>query len=458
MVNQGERPRTVVIVGGGLAGLAAAARLVQAGFRVTVLESRPRLGGRASSFGDVETGALVDNCQHVSLGCCTAFQDLCETTGLSRFFVTERTLNFVGPAGEVRRIRNAWLPAPFHLVPAIARLPWLGWGDLARLGRAMRALTARSVDEERPFEAWLREQGQTQRLIDRVWHPVLVSALSERLDRIRVGAARHVFRDAFLRRRNGWHFQVPTVPLGELYGVHLAGWLRSRGAAIHMGRGADSLLWDGQRVCGVRLRQGEVLAADDVILAVTHRQVRRLLPEELERRLPVDDWEKLETAPITSVHLWFDRRVTGLRHAVFLERLTQWMFHRSLLVPGSPEGMVQVVISDSRGVADRPQAEIVARVCADLAVMAPAVRDAQLEHARVVTEHHAVFSPLPGSERLRPLQATGIPGLTLAGDWTQTGWPATMEGAVRSGNLAAAQVAAAVARPRGESPAVGCRV
>jgi squalene-associated FAD-dependent desaturase len=471
-------PRTA-IVGGGLAGLAAAVALAERGINVTVLESRPRLGGRASSFLDKATGEQIDNCQHVSLGCCTNFQHFCRTVGLSDLFRTEPELYFIGRDRRVNRLAAGPLPAPLHLATAFARTSYLSLGDLLAIGKGTRAL-ARSQSGDlgsEDFAAWLERHRQPHSAVERFWTPVLVSSLSETLDRIDVASARKVFVDAFLANRAGWQVQIPTVPLDALYGARLTNWMAARGASVRLQAGVARLAIEGDRAVGAVLRTGETIEADHVIVAVPHWLALDLLPAECASHPDVARVRELETAPISSVHLWFDRPIlfppgrqgaaesranrsqAELPHAVLIDRLSQWIFNRDVL--HSPESAdldtsvadprpsadrprrehsYQVVISASRNIASSSQQEVIAQVSAELADVFPEAGRATLLHARLVTEHRAVFSVRPGAESCRPPQQSPLPNVQLAGDWTRTGWPSTMEGAVRSGFLAAENV------------------
>jgi squalene-associated FAD-dependent desaturase len=473
-------PRTVV-VGGGLAGLAAAVALAERGVGVTVLESRPRLGGRASSFVDKATGTQIDNCQHVSLGCCTNFQHFCRTLGLSDLFRTERELYFIGRDRVVNRLAAGALPAPLHLAAAFARTSYLSVRDLLAIGRGMRALASsrRSKTQVDDFATWLERHRQPQSAVERFWTPVLVSSLSETLDRIDVASARKVFVDGFLANRNGWQVQIPTVPLDALYGARLTSWLAARGASVRLQAGVDRLVMEGGRAVGVVLRTGETVAAEQVIVAVPHWLVLDLLPPECRNHSDLAKVPQLDCAPISSVHLWFDRpilfpptsnrsksgdaesRPVELPHAVLIDRLSQWIFNRDMLHTGdtatlqnsqepqkSEQGHnYQVIISASRNIASNTQQEVIDQVVRELADVFPQTDQAVLLHARLVTEHRAVFSVRPGADSCRPSQQSPIPNVQLAGDWTRTGWPSTMEGAVRSGFQAAQNVLGLLGRP-----------
>jgi len=429
----------VVIVGGGLAGIAAAVGLARHSFRVTLLESRPRLGGRATSIVDRETGELIDNCQHVNMGCCVNFQRLCEWTGTSEHLVTEDELIFIASYGKQNRLRNGFLPAPAHLSTGFLRLSYLSFQEKRSLARAMLALLRSRPPESGRFIDFLRQHRQSRKLIDRFWNSVLVSALSEDLERISYLYARKVFVEGFLANRSGWKVQLLDLPLGQFYDEAIRNWLAEHGVTVRIQSGLQSLEQTEDRLIrSARLRDESILEADEFVLAVAFDRVPSLLPAVVAESETGRRVSEIEAASISSVHVWFDREITTLRHAVLLDRLSQWMFNRSRIL-GARETdrfAYQIVISNSRDL-EMSQDELIDRVRDELAEIFPASKEAQLLHARVITEHRAVFSVVPGVDELRPPQQTLISNLQLAGDWTQTGWPATMVGAVRSGFLAA---------------------
>ena len=449
--------RDILVVGGGLAGLACAAALGARGWTVTLLESRNRLGGRASSFRDAQTGEWLDNCQHVSLGCCTNFTRFCQMVGIADLFHREDELIFIGPEGTRHVFAASSFPAPLHLAPAFARLSYLSWGDRWHLSRGLRALAGTPSErlEGLPFDRWLADQHQPPRVIELFWHVVLVSALSETVDRLDAAHARKVFVDAFLTHRAGWEVWLPTVPLERLYGGELLGWLAGHGVAVRLNAGVRTLA-RGQEGVQVTLRDGTTCRASRVVLAVPSHLVPDLAPELAPRWSAVEGPGQIETAPISSVHLWYDREITPDRHVTFVGQTSQWLFNRERIQgrPVGPEESAagggeersssgwygQVVISASHHAAARPAQETIDTVAGELARLLPGARSARLLRARMVTEHRAVIAVLPGADRHRPGVRTDVPGLYLAGDWVRTGWPSTMEGAVRSGWLAAEAV------------------
>jgi squalene-associated FAD-dependent desaturase len=452
----------VIIVGGGLAGLAAAVGLASQGIACRLLELRQQLGGRASSFVDPETEEVLDNCQHVSMGCCTNLAHFCEAIGAGDCFQRETELTFIGPTGRSTIMRASPLPAPLHLFPSLASLHWMSWGERLQLLRGLSKLLRTPTEKLRGqrLSDWLDHAGQSERVRSGFWHLVLVSALSETLDRIDAAYARKVLLDGFARNRSGWEVLIPTVSLTELYDRYAANWLTSHGVSIERSSGVESIHYEGERVTHMTTRAGESIEVQELIAAVPpYRLVPLLNPKGTEPASAINfrsNLESMETAPIASVHLWFDRPLTELRHAVLVDRLGQWMFNRSLdsqvaNLPPQPLSQeerrgrgnswyCQVVISASRDVEALGNEATINTVADELRAIWPDAHDAKLLRGRVVVERRAVFSVTPGIDAIRPAQQSPIPNLQLAGDWTQTGWPATMEGAVRSGYLAAENV------------------
>jgi squalene-associated FAD-dependent desaturase len=426
----------VLIVGAGLAGLAAATALAQRGFRVTLLESRGRLGGRASSFTDAASGQLVDTCQHVSMGCCTNLAHFCRTVGVAHLLRPQPCLYFMTADRRVSRFRADRWPAPLHLARSFLGAHYLSPAEKLRIAWGLARLQREPNGDDPPFRDWLARHGQTPRTVERFWGLVLVSALNEVPERIGLRYARKVFLDAFLRHRRGFEVEVPAVPLGHLYGEELQDWLRRHGVRLLLNRGAKALSVAEGRVGGIPLRDGEVLQADWYVAAVPFDRLLDLLPGAVVDAHPYfGDLRHLETSPITSVHVWYDRPVLDLPHVVLVGCAGQWVFNRGETAPH--EHYLQVVVSAARQFRGLGHEEVQRLIVEELARLFAAAAGANVVRARVVTEHAATFSAVPGVDRWRPRQASPLSNLFLAGDWTATGWPATMEGAVRSGYLAA---------------------
>ena len=437
----------VAVIGGGLAGMAAAVALQSAGCRVTLFEARRYLGGRAASFRDANSGDWVDLCQHVSMGCCTNLADFCRRTGIEHLFRHESKLHFFAPDGRRFDLgATRGLPAPLHLGPALWRLKYLSAGDRLRIGRALVRLASKPVTEESDSTVaeWLQRNGQSPAAIERFWSVVLVSALGESLERASLSAARKVFVDGFMAARDAFVVEVPSVPLAEIYDLALRRWFADHQVELRIETGIRSVDLAAEERIQTTSFDGDSQTWDAAVLAVPWRQISAIVGPNLKPRLPwLANAARLEASPISGVHLWFDRPIAEVDHAVLVGRTSQWVFNRGLRTEtaAGPAGhYYQVVISASRELDEIGQEQTIRGVLDDLRAVFPAAREAQLLRARVVTDPHAVFSVRPGSDRFRPPQKTAVPGLAVAGDWTATGWPATMEGAVRSGYLAAEAV------------------
>ncbi|MFL5330755.1 MAG: hydroxysqualene dehydroxylase HpnE [Gemmataceae bacterium] len=415
----------VIVIGGGLAGLAAAQLLAVEGKSVTVLESRNRLGGRAGSFVDATTGQVIDACQHVSMGCCTKLAQFFRIVGVAHLLETQPELYFLTPDGRMSRFAAKRLPVPFHLAPAFWRLHFLTFPEKLRIAYGLFCL--RFARGDPPFHDWLLHHRQTQRTIDRFWSVVLVSALNESVDRIGLKYARKVFVDGFLTDRRGSEVQIPKVPLDRLYGEEMQAWFEKHGVEIHLNAGVKSINVVNREVADLSLRNGERLKAEWYVAALLPERLLDLLPsDEVDREPVFHNLRQLEYSPIVSVHLWLDRPVMDLPHAVLIDSLSQWVFNRG--------EYLQVVISAAK---DQRGENVTERVIDELRQFFPRMREATVLRSRVVTEHSATFSVVPGVDQIRPWPRSPIFNLFLAGDWTATGWPATMESAVRSGYAAA---------------------
>ncbi len=446
----------MIVIGGGLAGLSSGVALAEAGLRVRLFERRQHLGGRATSY-DLPDGTHVDNCQHVTLGCCTNLDDFFRRTGAASKIRWFDRLYFLDRRGQRGIISAAPLPAPLHLAPALARFPLLRWADKRAIFRALRAIVRHGGPPPDTHNVtmldWLRRHGQPPGAVERFWRVVLVSALNEELDRASARYGTDVFWKAFLAHREGFRMGVPSVPLGELY----AGCLRAierAGGEIRTRASVRKLEVEGGRIVGARFDNGELATADFYIAAVPHDALLALLPKTVvERNAALAGLRRLQVSPITGVHLLYDRPVMREPFLTLLDRTVQWIFNKTLLYSTSATRMdgeqyVQLVVSASYELLARSRQQIVELVCAELSDVLPATRTARLLKATVVKEAAATFSPTPEADRWRVGPATDIPNLFLAGDWTATGWPGTMEGAVRSGYRAAEVILARCGQPR----------
>jgi squalene-associated FAD-dependent desaturase len=438
---------TVAIAGGGLAGLAAGCALAEAGFRITLFEKRPYLGGRASSYQHPGTGEVVDNCQHVLLGCCTNLLDFYRRAGVEDKIRWYEKLTFLEPGGRASVIAPSALPAPLHTAPSFLKADCLSFRDKLGISRAMAVLAPFApADRGESFLDWLIRHGQTDQAIDRFWKTILVSALNEELDQVSVPYAAQVVRESFLKSSAAGRMGIPTVPLTELYST-AGDYIRTRGGEIQLRVGVESFRCQGFEVFVTA--NGQEQKFDYLLLAVPFDALRRILPDTPAAAPLVTALGNFTTSPITGIHLWFDRQVSDLDHAVLLDRTIQWMFHKSRLIDARNTesrtdgggSYIELVVSCSRSLVEKPKAEIVELAIREAQEFFPGAPDAVLLKSTVIKEVHATYSPRPGIEPYRPKPDTAWPRVFLGGDWTATGWPATMEGAVRSGYLAAEALA-----------------
>ncbi|MFI9276242.1 hydroxysqualene dehydroxylase HpnE [Kitasatospora sp. NPDC052896] len=443
------RHRSAVVVGGGLAGLTAALRLAEAGRRVTLLETRPRLGGLAFSFRRGEL--TVDNGQHVFLRCCTAYRGLVDRLGAAGQVALQPrldvpVLSVADGRHRLGRLRRAGLPVPLHLAGSLAGYPHLSPADRLRVVRGALALQRLDLADPaldgRSFGEWLRAHGQNERTLAALWDLVGVATLNARADEVSLALAAMVFKTGLLSDPGASDIGVATVPLGALHHDAALAALAALDVQVRLRTRAVELKpvsAEGGPQHTVRLESGELLSADTVVLAGAQDAAAALLPAgslDGQRRLA-----ELGTAPILNVHVVYDRRVLRQPFFAALDSPVQWVFDRtphSGLSRTRP-GAQYLALSQSavRDEIDLPVAELRARYLPELARLLPAARDAEVLDFFVTRERTATFDPAPGTAALRPGARTKVPGLLLAGSWTATGWPATMEGAVRSGHAAA---------------------
>ena len=452
----------MIVIGGGLAGLAASVALADAGWRVRLFEQRPFLGGRAASYV-LPDGEHVDNCQHVTFGCCTNLEDFYRRVGSAdkiRFF---DRLVLLDPEGRRGEMHAGILPAPFHMTGSFLTFSPLALRDKLAIARAFYSILRSggrppdtNVAGGISMLEWLHRHKQTPAAISRFWRTVLVSALSEELERIDARYGVDVFWKAVLANKTGYRMGVPAVALGDLYESCRSA-IEQQGGEVNFRATLRGLRIENGKLAAALFDEGREESADAFVLAVPHTALYDILPDNLKQADPdFVHLEKINDAPITGVHFWFDRQVMSEPFLTLLDTTTQWIFNKSALYAGangasSSSGdrqYLQLVISASFELLQKPRQEIIDLCLKEVRHALPAARHANLLKVTVIKEAAATFSPQPGVDRWRPKQETKIGGLFLAGDWTATGWPATMEGAVRSGYLAAEAVLRAGGTPR----------
>lgn len=434
-------PGSVIIVGGGIAGVSCALRLAEAGIPATLLETRKKLGGRATSFLDARSGRVLDNCQHVVLGCCTNYLDLLGRLGAAEKIRWYREQYWIEEGGRTSVVSRGSLPAPAHFTMSLLRAPMLSMGEALMLARACSAIMRvdRNLHRNETFGAFLARCGQNQRIVRRFWSPVVVSACNLDVDRVAASVALHVFQEGFFASASAADIGIPSVPLVELY-ERAEGLITAAGGRVELGVGVESL-----DACSVTTTDGERLEADAVVCAVPVERVNRMVSQTDRDRDPrFAPLDRFTHSPILGVHLEFDANVFGdLPHAVLVDRPTQWLFRKN-----AAGTYAHAVISAADDWVPLNEEQIGERVMGDLRACLPAFQQPTAPNVlsiRPVREKLATFAPVPGIDDLRP-SPVGPSGIILAGDYTNTRWPATMEGATRSGYAAAAAVLERAAR------------
>ena len=445
-------PQSVTIVGGGVAGLAAGCALAEIGHRVMLLERRPYVGGRASSYEHPGTGEVIDNCQHILLGCCTNLIDLYRRLGVQREIFWSNAITFIEPGGRQSILVASGLPAPLHTAGSFLGAKCLTLGEKLTIARGiLDFIEGIPEDSSENFAQWLVGHGQTPRAIQRFWHPVLASALNEEPEYISVRYAAKVFRETFLFSAEGGRMGIPRVPLSELYG-HAVRYIETRGGEVRLSAVVDGIAQDAEQWV-VRTGLGS-FRSERVVLAVPFEAMQKLmplLPQTEGSKVLQSNLREFHHSPITCVHLWFDREVTSLTHAALLDTTIEWMYNKSALQKDSRQGQgsyIELVISASKALVPMKRQEIIELAVRELQMFFPAVADAELVKAAVTKEVRATYSIRPLLDRARPDARSPWTGVYLAGDWTATGWPSTMESAVRSGYLAAEAIAQDSGEPR----------
>ncbi len=427
----------VIVAGGGLAGLAATAALAGAGWRVTLFETRGFLGGRAASYPASPSEEAIDNCQHILLRCCVNLLDFYGRLGVAGRIRFHGEYHFIEPGGRISVLRAGHLPAPLHLAWSFSRLHFLSARTKLAIARGVAAIRRehgrrRDLDDITMIE-WLREKNQPPEAIAHFWRPVLVSAINAELEVMAAGHGLQVFHLSLLTRSDSYEMGISSVPLGELYTSRA--WDGLPGLTVRLRSPVDRIQFDGRRVAGVE-SGGVRERADYYICALPFERLRDAVPG-------LDlDLSAFRHSPITAIHLWFDRPITVLARAALVDRTIQWLFSKA------GGRYVQLVVSASDALVGMSSNQVIELAMRELTEFFPLAREAVLEKARVIKQLRATLLPVPGLEALRPPCGTTFDNLFLAGDWTRSGWPSTMEGAVRSGYLAAEAATQAAQQPR----------
>jgi len=441
----------VLIIGGGFAGLAAGVALAEAGRSVRVLEQRPHLGGRAYSFIDSRTGSIVDNGQHLIVGCYRQTIQFLKTIGtLDRVnFQSGMSIRFLDADGRASALDCPRLPSPWHLLLGVLRSDSFTWKEKFEvLGMRRAAASAKLSQNGRnrlTVDEWLEGLGQSERLRRNFWDLLCIAAMNEDPKVASAEMFDRVLKQALFSSPTDSRLGIPCAGLSDCYTTAAADFIRTRGGRVDVGRGVRDILVSNGVCEGVKLANGETIRANAVLSAAPWHKFVSLLPDSLLRSEPsFTNILSLKPAPIININLWFDRRITDLEFVALRGTTVQWLFHKkrsfSAQRHSASEGgppYISLVLSGAHAHIRRSKEELLALALRDIQQLLPVARQANLVHSLIIKERFATFSPGVGIDEFRPRCATPVRGLYLAGDWTNTALPATIEGAVRSGYAAA---------------------
>ena len=449
----GSNNKTVAVLGGGLAGLSAARALLERGYGVSLVEKRPFLGGRAYSFRSSEVDTEVDNGQHVFMGCCTYYIEFIKALGAYGNAVLQDTFRVeVARDGKRGTLASSSLLGPLHLMPSFVRYPHLGIGDKLRVAYGL--LRARLTDRRRhaaeldgqSFYRWLKRHHQSERAIENLWNLIILPTMNDDIHNVNADMALMVIKEGFLKRPRDATIGFARVGLSSLAGVPGQRFIEDRGGTVVLGKAVRTLVMVEDGVACVKLSDGSTLQADAYVSALPFGTLLECLPADQAREPFFSSAAGLSSAPIVGVHLWYDRQVMDEEFVAFLDSPIQWVFNRSRIQgsDGASGQYLCISLSGAWEFVDRTKDELREVFTEEMRRLFPAARGAVVEKSLVIKQPEATFRCVPGVASHRPSQTTPIPNLFLAGEWTDTDWPSTMEGAVRSGVYAADALASRV--------------
>ena len=471
----------IVVLGGGISGIATAQHLMDQGYPVTLVEARRFLGGRVFSFPDHQAGVSVDNGQHVIVGCCTYFIELLKRLDtFHRWYLQPRLkLRISDRRGKVGFLAASALPAPFHLLPSLLGYPHLRAWDkirvLAALGLAKFTNRHQSHLEEISFYQWLRQCGQSDEAIRMLWNLIVMPILNDDVRDVSAAMGLMVIQEGMLAGLHSADMGYATDGLLPCLGGPAEEQLSAGGVKLLLGRAVRRLLLEDGRIAGAELTSGGTVTGQIYVSALPSEMLCRILPETVLDQPFFHGLKELQTSPIVNLHLWYDRPVMEESFCAFVDSPLQWVFNKTKIMragaqdedgigskpaasrhepsPDNPdlstssEGLSEggqyicVSLSAAWDYIDQPREELVPQIMAEIAQVFPMAREAVVQRAIVIKQRQATFRCVPGAGNRRPGSRTPIPNLFLAGEWTDTGWPSTMESAARSGYNAAQAIA-----------------
>ena len=438
--------KTVIVLGGGLAGLSAARSLIERGYRVTLVEKRPFLGGRAYSYYDSQVKSEVDNGQHIFMGCCTYYLDFLKALGaVDKVYLQDRLRTEIVLDGDCGVLFSTPFLGALHLLPSFIRYRHIGLRDkilvaygLIRVKLANLSKHFGELDQQ-SFHEWMKRHHQTDRAIDNLWNLIILPTMNDDIRDVSAAMGLMVLREGLLKKPGDVAIGYARVGLTSLTGGPAQRYIEEGGGVLLLGRGVRSICVQAGRVSGVELSDGSVLRADAYVSALPFSVLLQVLPDDVSGSPFFANAAELDSSPIVGIHLWYDRPIMDQVFVAFLDSPVQWVFNRTR-IQGQADDDGQYLCISVSGAWDfvsRPKDELRDLFVREMERLFPRARDAEVRKVLVVKQPEATFRCTPGAAAHRPSQVTPISNMFLAGEWTDTGWPSTMEGAVRSGVFAA---------------------
>lgn len=430
--------RKIVIIGAGPAGLAASVELVSAGFQVTLIEQRRYAGGRASSFIDRKTGIELDNGQHVLMGCYhNTLRFLRKIGTFDKLFIQDNLqVDFINGNGALYSFQCHPLPAPFHVISGILSFSALPFPKRLKMLKVAKDILQKKdyLSNDYSVDRWLARHSQDRESKEKFWNILTYAMMNESPEYTSSLLFKNVLRKALLSSRKGSRLIIPTVPLNRLYVENAEAYIMKNGGTIEKGISASELLIEDNSISGVRLSSGEIIKGDYYICAIPFYSLEKIIPEKIfERFSYFKELRKLKTSPILSIHLMFDQPVMDYPFVALIDSPIQWIFNRRLIFKNQKDNILSLVTSGAHSYLKWTGKKLLHMAMSELTKTLNNITSARLIFHKIIKERSATFTPFPGIEKYRPSHTTPISNLCLAGDWTATGLPATIEGAVSSG-------------------------
>lgn len=438
-----------MVLGGGLAGISTTRHLLKHGYKVTLIEKRPYLGGKAFSFQDPEVKNEVDNGQHIFMGCCTQYLDLLKEIGSShKAFLQSKLEIEIELHGQRSHLSSTPFLGPLHMLPSLMKYKHINLADKLLIVYAMiiakftnRSKNIRSLDNQ-TFYQWLKKRHQTEHAIKNLWNLIILPTLNDDVKQVSANMALMVIQEGFLKKYGDATLGYSTVGLNSLTGDPAKQYIQNKGGHLLMGKSAKSILMTNGRINAIKLSDNSLITADAYVSALPFDELLKLLPAQLSETPFFSKTNKLNSSPILGIHIWYDRPIMKETLMTFIDSPIQWVFNKTIIQNHNlcSNQYVCISVSGAWEYINKSKESLLNIFSKEMQRLFPKAQTANIEKFLVVKQPEATLRCNMGVAKLRPSQKTPVQNMFLAGEWTDTGWPSTMESAVRSGALAASFV------------------